>query len=143
MTDTADALRATSDALLRDLDALGAIEEEKRSIPAGDPRLVELAERVEQIAYRLLGRTTDQRELAETAREEVAAGTMDAASAIDETHRPMATILAEWREAERRSAAFEPDSADATEAAAHVDALRREYRRAFEATQRAEETKPS
>jgi hypothetical protein len=140
MTDTADALRSTSDALLRDLEVLWAIEEEKRSIPVGDPRLIELAERVEQIAHRLLGRTSSQRQLSEAAHEAVAAGAMEAAVAIDATHRPMAAILADWREAERRSAAMEPDTADATEAAALVDALRLEYRRAFDAAQRAEET---
>ena len=137
--DTAEALRTTSDALLRDLEVLGAIEEEKRSIPAGDPRLVELAARVEQIAQRLLGWTSNQRELAEVAHEEVATGAVDAAVAIEETPRPMAAILADWREAERRAAAVEPDTADATEAAALVEALRREYRRAFEAAKRAEE----
>lgn len=140
MTDIADALRANSDALLRDLEVLGAIEEEKRSIPAGDPRLIELAERIEQIAHRLLGRSSDQRQLSEAAYEEVAAGAIEAAVAIDETHRPMAAILADWREAERRSAAMEADSADATEAGALVDALRKEYRRAFEAAQRAAES---
>jgi len=138
--DTAEALRTTSDALLRDLEVLGAIEEEKRTIPAGDPRLVELAARVEQIAHRLLGWTSDQRQLAEAAHEKVTAGAVDAAVAIEETPRSMAAILADWREAERRSAAMEPDSAEATEAAALVDAFRREYRRAFEAAQRAEET---
>jgi hypothetical protein len=138
--DTAEALRATSDALLRDLEVLGAIEEEKRTIPAGDPRLVELAARIEQIAHRLLGHSTDQRELSEAAHEEVSAGAVDAAVAIEETPRPMAAILADWREAERRSAAMEADTADAIEAAALVDALRQEYRRAFDAAQGAEET---
>ena len=114
MTDTADALRATSDALLRDLEVLGAIEEEKRSIPAGDPRLIELAKRIEQIAHRLLGHTSDQRQLSEAAHEESAAGALDAPVAIDEIHRPMAAILADWREAERRSAALQPDTADAS-----------------------------
>lgn len=139
--DTAEALRTTSDALLRDLEVLGAIEEEKRTIPAGDPRLVELAARVEQIAHRLLGWTSDQRQLAEVAHESVTAGAVDAAVAIEETPRAMAAILADWREAERRAAATEPDTADATEAAALVEALRKEYRRAFEAARRAEETR--
>jgi hypothetical protein len=125
---------------MRDLEVLGAIEEEKRTIPAGDPRLVELAGRVEQIAQRLLGWTSDQRQLAEVAHDEVSAGSVDAAVAIDETPRPMAAILADWREAERRAAAVEPGSADATEAAALVDAMRKEYRRAFEAARRAENT---
>jgi hypothetical protein len=141
--DTTEALRSTSDALLRDLEVLGAIEEEKRTIPAGDPRLVELAARVEQIAHRLLGWTSNQRQLAEAAHESVAAGAVDAAVAIEETPRPMAAILADWREAERRAAAIEPDTADATEAAALVEALRKEYRRAFEAAQRAEDRRSS
>jgi hypothetical protein len=138
--ETAEALRATSDALLRDLEVLGAIEEEKRTIPAGDPRLVDLAARIEQIAHRVLGHTSSQRQLAEAAHEEVAAGDVDAAVAIEETPRPMGMILADWREAERRSAAMEPGSADAIEAAALVDALRQEYRRAFEAARQAEDT---
>ncbi|HYN69045.1 MAG TPA: hypothetical protein VEX41_02395 [Candidatus Eisenbacteria bacterium] len=140
MTDTAEALRATSDALLRDLEVLGAIEEEKRSIPAGDPRLVELAERIEQIAHRLLGRSNDQRHLSQTALAEAKAGVVDATVAIEEIHRSMAAILADWREAERRAATTEPGTADATEAAALVEALRKEYRRAFEAAQRAGES---
>ncbi|MEZ0240826.1 MAG: hypothetical protein ACAH65_08530 [Chloroflexota bacterium] len=139
MTETAEALRATSDALLRDLEVLGAIEEEKRTIPAGDPRLVDLAARIEQIAHRLVGWSTDQRELTEVAQEEVAAGDVNAAVTIEETHRPMSVILADWRDAERRAAAVERDTADATEAAAVVDALRNEYRRAFEAARRAAE----
>ena len=140
MTETADALRMTSDALLRDLEVLGDIEEEKRTIPAGDPRLVELAARIEEIAHRLLGRTTDQRELSEAAHEEVSTGAVDAAVAIEDTPRPMAAILAEWREAERRAMAAEPESADASEATALVDALRKEYRRAFDAARQAAES---
>src|SRR4029079_19164150 len=48
--DTGQALRATSDALLRDLEVLATIEEEKRSLEPGDPRLVQLAARIEEIA---------------------------------------------------------------------------------------------
>jgi len=50
MGDTGQALRETSDALLRDLDVLSNIEEEKRSLQPGDPRLVSLATRIEEIA---------------------------------------------------------------------------------------------
>ena len=47
--------------------------------------------------------------------------------------RPIQAILADWREAERRSAAAVPGSAEALEAEALEDRLREEYRRAHEA----------
>jgi hypothetical protein len=53
---------------------------------------------------------------------------------IDETPaRPVAVVLAEWRDAERRIGDLDPASAEADEARALVDALRAEYRRAYEA----------
>ena len=48
--ETSHALRETSDALMRDLDVLTALEEQKRGLDPGDPRLVELAGRIEAIA---------------------------------------------------------------------------------------------
>ena len=47
MPGTGDALRRTSDALLRDLEALVSLEEEKRGVEPGDPRLVDLAAQIE------------------------------------------------------------------------------------------------
>ena len=61
MPGTGDALRRTSDALLRDLEALQQLEEEKRTIEPGDPRLVDLAARIELIAKRVLASSTSQR----------------------------------------------------------------------------------
>ena len=132
MDDTAADLRATSDALMRDLEVLAAIEDEKRTLVAGDPRLVELAQRVEDVARRVLSSTVRQRKLTEvgSAQAEAAApGTP--VSSIDETPRPIADILAEWRAAERRAAAAEPGSAEAAEAGALADHHREEYRRAL------------
>ena len=135
--DTAHALRATSDALLRDLDVLVAIEEEKRTLQPGDPRLIELADRVDSIAHRVLGGTTRQAALTKIATAQVEAGTTDAPEAsIEETARPIQAILSEWRDAERRAAAAEPGSADAAEATALVERLRTEYRTAQEAAHR-------
>ena len=65
--ETGTALRETSDALLRDLDVLVTIEEEKRSLEPGDPRLVELAARVEEIARRVLAGTARQHDLTKVA----------------------------------------------------------------------------
>lgn len=132
--ETGNALRETSDALLRDLDVLVAIEEEKRTLEPGDARLVELAARIEEIAQRVLAGTMRQRELTEVAHAQVAAGAPDAPNAaIDDIPRPIQAILSDWREAERRAGAAEAGSADAAEADALVARLREEYRRAHEA----------
>lgn len=131
--ETGNALRKTSDALLRDIDVLVALEEEKRTLEPGDARLVELAARIEEIAQRVLAGTVRQRELTEVAHAEVESGTEDAPVSIDDTPRPIQSVLTDWREAERRAAAAEPGSAEAAEADALVARLREEYRRAHEA----------
>jgi hypothetical protein len=124
-----DALRANSDALLRDLDALGTLENEKRGIAPSDPRMLELAGRIEEIAHRVLAGSTHQRELTEDIANSAVRGTTP--PPIQETRRPMQAILADWRAAERRPAEAERGSAEALEAEALVDTARRAYRRAY------------
>jgi hypothetical protein len=132
--DTGQALRETSDALLRDLDVLSTIEEEKRRLEPGDPKLVELASRIEEIAKRVLVGSVRQRQLTEVVTVQVETGSAEApAEPIEHTPRSIQMILAEWREAERRMAVAAPDSAEALEAEALVDRLRNEYRQAHEA----------
>jgi DNA-binding HxlR family transcriptional regulator len=134
MVDTAQALRATSDALLRDLDVLATIEDEKRTLEPGDPRLVELATRIEEIAQRVLSGSVRQRQLTQVVNTQVAAESPNAPEApIDATPRPVSAILAEWRDAERRAAAAPAGSGELAEAEALVDRLREDYRRALEA----------
>lgn len=134
---TGDALRQTSDALLRDLDVLVTLEEEKRSLDPGDDRLVEMAGRIEEIAQRILSGSVRQHQLTQEVNAQVEAGSASAPDAsINETPRPIQVVLAEWREAERRAGAAEPGSAEAAEAEALVTRLRAEYRRAHEAIQR-------
>lgn len=130
---TGHALRETSDALLRDLDVLVTIEEEKRSLEPGDPRLVELAERIEEIARRVLQGTERQHDLTREVNAQVAADSPRAPDAsIDDTVRPIQAVLADWRDAERRASAAPPGSAEAAEANALVEGLREEYRRAHD-----------
>jgi len=134
---TSQALREASDALLRDLEVLTSLEEEKRGLDPGDPRLVELAGRIEAIAGRILGGTVRQHQLTQRAEVQVAGGAPNAPTlTIEETQRTMSVILTEWREAERRLAHADPDSADAAEAQALTAALRDEYRRAYETARR-------
>ena len=135
--ETGPALRETSDALLRDLDVLVTIEEEKRTLQPGDARLVELAGRIEEIAQRILSGSVRQHQLTQTVNAQVEAGSKAAPDAsIDQTPRPIQAVLAEWRDAERRLVAAEPGSGEAAEAEARVTSLREEYRRAHEAIQR-------
>lgn len=137
MTETGDALRAMSDALLRDLDVLATLEERKREIPPGDPSLVELAEQIESIAARILGESASQRVLSQRVQQLTDAGSGAApAETIAATPRPVAAVLAEWREAERRLAAATPGTADAAEARLLVDQLRSEYSEAHDAARR-------
>ena len=130
MTDVLRELRATSDSLMRDLEALSVLETEKRSIPFDDPRLVEIANQVEVIAQRILTKTSEQSRLTEVATEKADVVT------IEDVRRPIADILGEWRDAERRVAEAEPGSAEEADARLLASSLRDEYARSFSDTQR-------
>jgi hypothetical protein len=136
MTDTGTELRETSDDVLRNLDALSALEEEKRTIQPGDPRLVVLAHEVEALAERLLVGSLHQRDLATSLNADPVAAA--ATAPINEQTRPAAEILKAWREAERTLAAAAPDSAEAATAEAAIRQCREEYRLAFETRSRAD-----
>jgi hypothetical protein len=136
--DIAAELRATSDLLLLDLQALGELEELKRTVPHGDPKLVDIASRIEELARKVLYGSQHQLDLTETITG--APGAADPATAqqistIDDV-RSASAILAEWREAERRAQELEPGSAAHAEALREVDRARAEYRRAFEAARK-------
>ena len=137
--ETAHALRATSDALIADLDELARLEREKRLLALDDPRLSDLSERIEALAARVLTSTALEQDLSEAAQVEASA---KAPSAPDQTiegtpPREIHTILDEWRAAERRAAQAAPRSSEAARAALEVQRLRLEYQRA---RQRAETT---
>jgi hypothetical protein len=133
MQDTGEALREASDALLRDLEALSDLEATKREIVPGDPKLVELAGTIEALAQRVLASSARQRELTLEANDLVDLGLPDAPSrSIEETPRPIAAILADWREAERTAQAAAPGSTEAAEAERQIDRLKAEYREAHE-----------
>jgi hypothetical protein len=131
LTDTTSALRANSDALLEDLEVLGALEEQKRSIPPSDPRILELAIRIEEVAQRLLSGSAHQRELTEEVVDMAKVG--DGISAINETPPSMPSILSEWREAERVLMAASEGSPEALEAQTRMERARNAYRRAYNA----------
>ena len=135
MVDASAELRTTSDLLLLDLDALGDLEEQKRLIAHGDPKLVDLASRIEEIAQRVLAGSRRQRVLTEELAEAAEAGEVESSMTID-AMRPVSAILSDWREAERAALDAEPGSRSRIEAESMVDRFRDEYRRAFEAAKR-------
>jgi hypothetical protein len=135
MVDSSAELRATSDMLLLDLDALGDLEEQKRLTPHGDPKLVDLAGRIEEIARRVLTASRRQRELTEVVTDAVEAGAGEPATTIDGM-RSVTAIIADWREAERAAGDAAVGSHERAEAEAMVDRFREEYRLAFEAARR-------
>ena len=122
-------LRSTSDQVLDTLDKLHELEVEKRSIPPTDPRFHQLAREVQQLADGLTSTAEVQAELGEkVAEKHDMAG--NEAPAIDETQRDVMTILADWRDAERRAAGAVARSASEKAAKADVERLRAEYQRA-------------
>lgn len=132
MVDATAELRATSDLLLLDLEALGQLEEQKRLVPHGDPKLVELAAKIEEIAQRLLTGSRRQRELTETVADAAQSGEVAEGDTID-AMRSVSAILADWREAERIAGQAAPGSPERAQAESMADRFRDEYRRAFEA----------
>jgi len=132
-------LRATSDTLLADLEALTALEGEKRATPLNDARLVELADRIREIAVRVLNVSTHQQALTQEALAEPGAE-----APIAEVQRSPAAILADWRDYEQRLMAAAADSPEHAELEILTARARQEYRRAFDAASRedAERTDP-
>jgi hypothetical protein len=127
-------LKSTSDALLRILDRLHDLEAEKRDLPTGSRRFVELASQIDDLAIQVLRRTEREEELAEDmeARREAGGGLGRPINDLATSRRSLVEILEDWRTAERRLAAADPGSAESSEAASRVRQLREEYRLANE-----------
>jgi hypothetical protein len=132
-----ESLRAVSDALLQDLEALLAAEQEKRNVAPDDPRLMTLANEVDAIAQRVLGLTERQQDIAAEVHDLAAEGGPGAPTeSIEDTVRPIGVILAEWRAAEREATTLAEGSPQAAAARNAADRLRDEYRRAYESRRR-------
>jgi hypothetical protein len=132
-------LHATSDAVLANLDRLRALELEKRKLPIGSPRLVDLANEIEQLAATVLGATDLQTDLAKEAAAKVREGDLAPDATIESmavAPRDVHAVLADWREAERRLGEVDGSSAEASRLHEQIEGYRREYRRAHEAAVR-------
>ena len=129
MTESADRLRTASDLLLRDLEALMGLEDKKRTLSPDDPVMLELAAQIRELASRVLTDTKAQEVLAQ--RVSIESEGADAPP-IEDTPRSIPTILAAWRDAERRLDGLAPETPEAQALRVQVDNLRAEYRRAHE-----------
>jgi hypothetical protein len=128
------ALRSASDKILATIDELQRLEAEKRELPPGSERFNTLAIEVERLAGSIFTQSHVQEQLAERS-QEVSEQTGAVIAPIDEiaATREIPVILAEWREAERKLAEANADSAEHALAAADVRRLRDEYQRAHAA----------
>ena len=72
MPDLDEDLRATADSLLRDLDRLMRLEEEKLALDPGDARVAELAAEIEALTERTRTTSAAQRDIAEEIQREKA-----------------------------------------------------------------------
>ena len=133
-------LRSTSDTLLVALDELGTLERRKRDMAPGDPGLVAISTRIEEIAEQVLGASVAQRDLTEQVTSEVQEGSREPhGPSIAQTPPPdlghaltAAEILGEWRLAEAQLAGAVPGSQQAAHLEAQCDDLRRRYRAVFQ-----------
>jgi hypothetical protein len=124
-------LRYTSDEMLRALERLRELETRKRKLKPGTERFRKLAQEVQDLAGTVFAETSEQQRLANQSIELTRANVIDPPP-IDDMRpvRELHIILNEWRDAERRLASAEAGSEEASDAAAQVQRLRQEYRRA-------------
>jgi len=128
-------LRLASDRMLHTLEQLHALETEKRELTPGSPRFKKLATEIERLAAVVFAQTHTQESLGEQAAAH-AKRTGEVLAPIEDaqTRRDLQVIITDWRDAERRLALADPDSAEHATAAADAARLRAEYHDAYTAT---------
>ena len=125
-------LRVASDRVLKTIEQLEALENEKRTVTPGSPRFKTLATEVERLAATVFAQTHAQSQLGDRAQAATErTGVTLPAIEDSEQARDVQQILSEWRDAERRLIAAEPDSAEHAQATADVGRLRDEYHRSY------------
>jgi hypothetical protein len=127
-------LRTVSDEMLRTIEQLQDLENQKRAEKPGTARFLKLAAEIERLAGMIFNQTSQQEELAEKTHIAAQLGAPVTTPIEDVTpSRDVGVILSEWRDAERRLSATGIDTADHSKAAADVRRLRDEYHRYYEA----------
>lgn len=127
-------LRVASDRLLRTLDQIETLENEKRDLPPADARFHKLAKEIERLAAEVFAQSHAQKQLGERAKTVEQRTGVELPSINDVSkNRDLSVILNEWRDAERRMQLAAPDSAEHATAAADIGRLREEYHAAYSA----------
>lgn len=139
--DTEEQLRSVSDELLGALEQLRTLETEKRSVSPSSRRFKRLAREVESLAEGLASTAAEQVDLGDEAEAESDASGRPALP-IDAIPRDVTTILAEWRDAERRLTLTAADSDEQRTARADVERLKGEYQRAHRQASTRESSAP-
>lgn len=128
-------LRQASDMFLERLDLLRELEGKKRRMSPGMSGFSELAEQIQGLAAQLLDASERQSDIADASAEAVASGDVPRAlTPVEELPptRDVQTVLAEWREAERRLSLMAAGSDEIEAAQSDVTRLRAEYRRSLD-----------
>jgi hypothetical protein len=123
-------LRRTSDALLDGVNRIRELEHEKRTLPPGSPRFLQLAEEVEELSREVLRRSEREEHLGRRSAELQGRGLEHLADRpIDDIPPPRGAdiVFVEWTEAERRLAELDPESPDAEAARKEARRLRDEW----------------
>ena len=127
-------LRVASDRLLRTLDQIETLENEKRDLPPADARFQKLAKEIERLAAEVFAQSHAQKQIGERANVVEQRTGVELPSINEVTkNRDLGVILNEWRDAERRMQLAAPDSAEHATAAADIGRLRAEYHAAYSA----------
>lgn len=126
-TETDGAARATSDELIAALLDLQETETKKRAVPTDSAEFVRLAIVADEAGKMVARWTAAQLEAASQAARLVRQGVMTGTPIEQVPPRPLAKILAQWREAEHRLAAAQPGSSEGQVAAADVRRFQDEY----------------
>jgi hypothetical protein len=125
---TEEDLRVASDNFLTRVERLHALEEQKRELPPDETAA--MAHEVEALTREILEWAKRQTTLAEEAAQP---GNDPGRPIAIVGPRPLPTVLADWRAAERRMQDEQPGTATWESARADVDRLRDEYARAYHA----------
>ncbi len=129
-TTTDAAARATSDELMAALRHLAETETLKRAVPTGSAEFLRLAVVADEAGKMVARWTAAQLEAASQAAQLVQQGQMTGLPIDQVAPRPLARILAQWRESEHRLNAAQPGSLDAQDAARDIERFRQEYQEA-------------
>jgi cell division protein FtsB len=128
-------LRVASDRLLRTLDQLATLENEKRTLEPSSARFQTLAKEIERLSSEIFAQSHAQQQLGQRARDVQRTQGVELPPINEATQtRDLSVILTEWRDAERRLSLAEADSAEHSVAAADAARLREEYQSVFSAS---------